>query len=231
LNGCKKKWPVLQKVSDSYRARFPVERAMSRKRREPEDDGSSKYEWGGGLKGEGEVKEEGGRQPEEGEEKKQKKQPKMNLKVSGLLREEALKDEAGQVVDYVASEDSAMPDKEWRLYVFKGEESLDPIPLHRKEWYLFGKDRGVADVPTDHLSCSRQHAVIQFRKRRTRNEYGDELVAIKPYIMDLKSSNGTFLNKEKIDSLRYYELRHQDLVTFAASTREYVLLCTQMAGK
>lgn len=29
--------------------------------------------------------------------------------------------------------------------------------------YLFGRERRVADVPTDHPSCSKQHAVLQFR--------------------------------------------------------------------
>ncbi len=72
-------------------------------------------------------------------------------------------------------------------------------------------------IPTDHLTCSRQHAVIQFRRR-------GKLVI--PYIIDLKSSNGTFLNKEKIESMRYYELRHKDVLSFAQSTREYVLLNT-----
>ena len=148
----------------------------------------------------------------------------MELKTSGLLREEALNDESGAVVQYVAPADSAVADKKWKLYPFKGEEALDPIPLHRQEWYLLGKDRDVAHIPTDHLTCSRQHAVIQFRKRSTRNEYGDELTSIKPYVMDLKSSNGTMLNKERIDSLRYYELRHKDMLQFAHSSRQYILL-------
>lgn len=29
--------------------------------------------------------------------------------------------------------------------------------------YIFGRDRAVADIPTDHPSCSKQHAVLQFR--------------------------------------------------------------------
>jgi hypothetical protein len=29
--------------------------------------------------------------------------------------------------------------------------------------YLFGRERKVADVPTDHPSCSKQHAVLQYR--------------------------------------------------------------------
>lgn len=33
----------------------------------------------------------------------------------------------------------------------------------RSSCYLFGRERRVADVPTDHPSCSKQHAVLQFR--------------------------------------------------------------------
>lgn len=33
----------------------------------------------------------------------------------------------------------------------------------RMSSYLFGRERRVVDVPTDHPSCSKQHAVLQFR--------------------------------------------------------------------
>ncbi len=205
-----------------------------RKRRAEEDVDVSKYEWGKSdkPKEERKVGDDGGDRkppPSASADEPKKKAPKMKLETSGLLREEALKDEAGVARVYSQSPDSAMPTAKWALYPFKGGEALEAIPLHRQEWYLFGKDREVAHVPTDHLTCSRQHAVIQFRRVTRRNEFGDERVAVVPYLMDLKSSNGTFLNKERIDSLRYYELRHQDVISFASSTREYVLLNTDLA--
>lgn len=42
--------------------------------------------------------------------------------------------------------------------------------------------------------------------------------------MDLKSSNGTFLNGEKIESEKYIELIEGDVLKFGGSSREYVLL-------
>lgn len=42
--------------------------------------------------------------------------------------------------------------------------------------------------------------------------------------MDLQSVNKTFVNGEVIDESRYYELREKDIIKFAFSTREYVLL-------
>lgn len=147
-------------------------------------DGSNVYDWGGGKK-EDRKKEEGER--EDGEEKeKKKKAPKMKLEASGLLRDESMKNEKGSVQKYTASPDSCMPTNHWVFIPFKGEDILEKIPVHRKEWYLFGKDREVADIPTDHLTCSRQHAVIQFRKRVTSNEFGEENVKVVPYVIDLK---------------------------------------------
>jgi smad nuclear-interacting protein 1 len=99
-----------------------------------------------------------------------------------LLRDAALTNEAGQVNTYVQSEDSAMPVKKWVLIPLKGEEVLEKIPLYRQEWYLFGKDRDIAHVPTDHPSCSRQHAVVQYRRRVVENEFGERVTNIVPYV-------------------------------------------------
>ena len=81
------------------------------------------------------------------------------------------------------------------------------------------------DILTDHASCSKQHAVIQYRLNITRNEFGDEKRNVKPYLLDLDSANGTTVNKRKVPPSRYYELKNGDTVRFAASEREYVLLC------
>lgn len=55
------------------------------------------------------------------------------------------------------------PDIRWQLYVFKGSEVLnEPLYIHRQTCYLFGRERRIADIPTDHPSRSKQHAVIQF---------------------------------------------------------------------
>ena len=52
----------------------------------------------------------------------------------------------------------------WRLYVFKDGAPLpDPLHVHRQSAYLVGRERRVADVPADHPSVSKQHAVLQFR--------------------------------------------------------------------
>ena len=76
----------------------------------------------------------------------------------------------------------------------------------------------------DHPSISSQHAVVQFREICKEDDCGNYYYLVNPYIMDLESTNGTFLNGEKIDSARYYELKHGDVIKFAGSTRDYVIM-------
>ena len=47
---------------------------------------------------------------------------------------------------------------------------------------------------------------------------------VKPYLMDLGSTHKTYLNGTALEEARYYELREKDCLTFAGSTREYILL-------
>ena len=88
---------------------------------------------------------------------------------------------------------------------------------------LFGRDRRVADIPTDHASCSKQHAVLLFRRTLTpADEHGTPRP--RPYVIDLGSANGTKLNGRPIDPQRYVELRPKDVLAFGSSSREYVLV-------
>ncbi|KAL4515075.1 hypothetical protein Ndes2526B_g03612 [Nannochloris sp. 'desiccata'] len=117
------------------------------------------------------------------------------------------------------------PTARWRLYVFKGNEPQgDPLHIHRESRYIFGRERKIADIPTDHPSCSKQHAVLQFRLTEKEGNDGMMVPAVRPYLMDLGSTNGTFLNGDRIEPERYYELLEKDMLRFGNSSREYVLL-------
>lgn len=85
-----------------------------------------------------------------------------NLATSGKLLEDTNVFN-GVVIKYSEPPEARKPKKRWRLYVFKGQESLPILHMHRQSAYLMGKDRKVVDVPIDHPSCSRQHAVFQYR--------------------------------------------------------------------
>lgn len=80
----------------------------------------------------------------------------------------------------------------------------------------------MVDVMVEHPSASKQHAVVQFRYIEKRNEFGDKVGRVRPYVIDLESANGTFVNEERIPEAKYVEVRDKDVLRFGHSRREYV---------
>lgn len=161
-------------------------------------------------------------------ETKEKQKPSFEL--SGKLAEETNR-VRGITLLFTEPPDARKPDIRWRLYVFKGGDVLnEPLYVHRQTSYLFGRERRVAEIPTDHPSCSKQHAVLQYRQVEKEQPDGTLLKQVRPYIMDLGSTNGTFINDERIEPQRYYELFEKDTIKFGNSSREYVLLHENSAG-
>jgi smad nuclear-interacting protein 1 len=128
------------------------------------------------------------------------------------------------VIKYNEPPEARKPRKKWRLYPFKGDDTLPVMHIHRQSAFLFGRDRRIADLPVDHPSCSKQHAVLQYRLVDMKREDGRMGRRVKPYVIDLGSANGTYLNNQRIDSQRYVELMEKDVLKFGFSSREYVLL-------
>jgi smad nuclear-interacting protein 1 len=111
----------------------------------------------------------------------------------------------------------------WRMYVFKGDDILETIELAEQSCWLFGREAAVVDVLIEHSSCSKQHAVIQFRYIEKKNEFGDRIGKVRPYILDLESANKTEVNGNIIPEAKFVELRDKDMVSFGHSSREYVI--------
>ncbi|KAJ5953650.1 hypothetical protein N7454_000546 [Penicillium verhagenii] len=155
---------------------------------------------------------------------------KPNYKNSGRLAAETntVQVEGGEgiVLKYHEPPEARKPPAKepWRLYVFKGEDLLEMVELNERSCWLIGRERAVVDFPLDHPSCSKQHAALQFRYVEKRNEYGDRIGKVKPYLLDLESSNGSTVNKEPIPAGRYVEVMDKDVMGFGTSTREYVLM-------
>lgn len=87
----------------------------------------------------------------------------------------------------------------------------------------------MTDINLAHESISKQHAVIQYReveKKKSKSLEPSDIIetVVKPYIMDLESTHGTFLNGKRIESGRYYELFPTDLVKFGQSSRDYIFM-------
>lgn len=136
----------------------------------------------------------------------------------------------GVLLLHVPPPESRLPSDKWRVYVFRGDEELDCWHLGRKSNYLLGRDDKVADVLLEHGSISKQHAVILFRLVDIdvggKGMEARTVKGVKPYVIDLESTNGTFVNdmKKRIEPARYFELRSGDRIKFGESSREYVLI-------
>ncbi|XP_076244806.1 uncharacterized protein LOC143185570 [Calliopsis andreniformis] len=154
---------------------------------------------------------------------KPQEKEKPNFELSGKLTEDT-NTVNGVVIKYAEPSDARKPKRRWRLYPFKGEKALPTLYVHRQSAYLMGRDRKIADIPLDHPSCSKQHAVLQYRLVSFQREGGGEGRRIRPYLIDLESANGTFVNNVKLEPRRFHELLERDVVRFGFSSREYVLL-------
>lgn len=160
---------------------------------------------------------------------------KANFKASGLLAAEANKVTIGNgdksqdiVLKYHEPPEARKPpsSEQWITYVFKGQDKdpMQTLQLYTRSCWLMGREVAVADISTEHPSCSKQHAIFQFRHIMRKDEWGEKKGKVGLYLLDLESSNGTFLNDERIEVARYVECRSGDVVKFGESTREYVLL-------
>ncbi|XP_045461976.1 smad nuclear-interacting protein 1-like [Harmonia axyridis] len=148
---------------------------------------------------------------------------KPNFGLSGKLTEET-NTYKGVVIKYSEPPEARKPKRRWRLYPFKGEKALQTLYIHRESAYLIGRERKVVDLPVDHPSCSKQHAALQYRLVPFTREDGSAGKRVRPYLIDLESANGTFINGKNIEPKKYVELLEKDVIKFGFSSREYVLL-------
>ena len=180
---------------------------------------------------------------EQGDEGKQVEKKKADFGLSGALASDERTGNVynGILLKFSEPPEARAPNTRWRLYVFRKKkendagksggggggggddgELIETLHVSRQSAYLFGREAKVADIPVLHPSLSSQHCVLQYRATPDASIGGR--LRCRPYLMDLESTNGTFVNGVRLESARYYELRKGDVITLGASTREYVLL-------
>lgn len=114
------------------------------------------------------------------------------------------------------------------------------VRLERQRFYLLGRDAAVAHVLLSHPSVSKQHAVLQFRESRwhpgAREVFGsgrggrsvrtdlEEEGPVVPWLIDLGSRNGTYLNGARIPAETFVRIQVGDTAVFGASADEYVFI-------
>ena len=165
-------------------------------------------------------------------EYKQKKQqiskPKKHIdeyKPSGNLYKN-MKRKDGRILNYCEPIDSYQPEEKWRIYVFEGDKEIQtPILLHDKPFYVFGQDEKQVDCLLSHETIDNQHAIVQFRKRMNKKQNKEEII---PYLIDLHSHEGTFLNGKKIKEDTFIELLSGDQISFGKCNLLYMILNENM---
>ena len=230
----------------------PQAKQERRKFNKEDEKNDTKYSWGDadadigttGTNNTSTTQEEGG-------EEAVQESHKPNFGLSGALAND---DKTGNVYNGILLKfseppEARTPNTRWRFYVFKkaptaaaaaattaadatgkhgegGEgDLLEVMHISKQSAYLFGREAKVADIPVHHPSLSKQHCVLQYRALVDKNVNNvEQTLRCKPYLMDLGSTNGTFINGVRIDDARYYELRKGDVITLGSSSREYVLL-------
>lgn len=214
------------------RSRSPTGERERRGGRDTERDrrrgkGQREYRWG---KEEDDHKGKGGGNDKNGDGDGPAPEPTANFGLSGMLAEETLTVKGVKLM-YTEPPEKAVPTKRWRLYVFKNGKPLESegsggvLHIHRQSMYLLGRERKIVDIPTDHPSCSKQHAVVQYRQIEKEDPVtGFPKRIVNPYLIDLGSTNGSFINGERLEPQRYYQLLEGDTVKFGSSSREYVML-------
>lgn len=85
----------------------------------------------------------------------------------------------GVIIKYSETSEAQIPPNTRMMRYFRS------CTFHRQSAYLLGRDRPISTIPTDHPSCSKQHAVFQYWLV----EYtcADHTIGrrVMPYIIDL----------------------------------------------
>jgi hypothetical protein len=118
-----------------------------------------------------------------------------------------------KLTKYFMSFDSALPDGTWRLFLFNDVHGEQAIVLE-EEATLIGRE-SFCSIQISHPSVSRQHCVIQFRSVRPNPE--SPKLEVVPYLFDIASTHGTFINGTRIQPSCFVELKPRDRLAFGAA--------------
>ena len=95
--------------------------------------------------------------------------------------------------------------------VQKDGKKVDKLFLENKNAFYFGNPSSNSTFKLDHPSISKNHACIFIEN--------DSRV----FLVDLNSSNGTYLNNQKLKILQPVMLNPNDTIRFALSSRKYTI--------
>ncbi|EGC33417.1 hypothetical protein DICPUDRAFT_36733 [Dictyostelium purpureum] len=108
---------------------------------------------------------------------------------------------------------SSSSSSKWYYKVYKNGDLIENSrDIKENEILTFGRDSSRNRIVLEHPSCSSTHASISLAPDARR-----------PVLLDLKSTNQTFLNGKEIKPHQPEDLYDGDKIQFGASTREYII--------
>ena len=132
-------------------------------------------------------------------------------------------------VPYTEPHWSNPPNQPYSLSAIKNGTIVQEIDISKKPYVVFGR-LPCCDVPLEHPSLSRYHAVLQYRPPPSGDTSNvaesSTLFSTNPkeegfYVYDLGSTHGTFINKSQVQPRCYYRLRIGQMVKFGGSSRMF----------
>jgi pSer/pThr/pTyr-binding forkhead associated (FHA) protein len=126
---------------------------------------------------------------------------------------------------YKEPSDTSFPLNDYRLYEYRTNSTQPEIYyISTQSHYAIGAEAKGNHLILTNSSCSPYHAVLQYRKKPSSDAQEN---TVKPYIIDLNSEHGTYINGKRISPLRYVELLETDCIQFGElhdNTPQYILM-------
>ncbi|KAK5582033.1 hypothetical protein RB653_003615 [Dictyostelium firmibasis] len=119
----------------------------------------------------------------------------------------------GDITPPYRSSSNSSSSSKWYYKVFKNGEVIEDFKEIKVDDILtFGRDSSRNKILLEHPSCSSVHASLSLGQSNKR-----------PILLDLNSTNQTFLNGKEVTPRKPLDLYEGDKIKFGASTREYII--------
>ncbi|PRP83812.1 hypothetical protein PROFUN_08927 [Planoprotostelium fungivorum] len=151
---------------------------------------------------------------QEKKEKRERKEKKSKWDEGDEGRSSSSSSRKKEKKEWDEGEDEDEESKSWRVRILKNGAKLQDIFVEEDITYSLGRG-DENDIKLEHGSCSKNHARLAF-------------VTGKLSVMDLGSTNGTFLNEKQLKPNEWTRLRDKDKIKFGCSTRDYEVIAPDL---
>lgn len=111
---------------------------------------------------------------------------------------------------------SGLSEDTFSFEVIKNGAVIDKVDLKGKAYHVIGRLPS-CDIPMEHPSLSRYHAVVQY------SSGSSETFPKGWYLYDLDSTHGTWINKNRVPPKKYHRLHVDYVLKYGGSTRLFIL--------